>query len=479
MGRPEATRRAVLRGLAAAGLLGAVRPVAAWADTGSASGLGPLAAVSGGGLTTPLDPGWTAATRIFNSRFDDAAPLAVVAPTTVQEVVATLGVARDLGLRVAVRSGGHSYIGASAAGGAVVLDLRRLTGGIVVDPETVTVTPGSQLGPLQRTLAQTGRSVPVGTCPTVGVGGSTLGGGIGIDSRTDGLTCDRLVSVDVVLPSGEVVTATTTENPDLFWASRGGGGAVGVVVAMTLRTASARDRDVVAMTFADADAPAAVASAVRWTARQQRDVWATVTIASTGVDDVSATVLMITAKGQGTSAAADLVRLVGADPRAAQTTSLDPTGTLDLFARYSSQTPHPFVGGSDILRTVDETTAIAVVDAVRARRATGHAASAIVDPLDGAVTDLGAADTAFPWRGHTAVVQWIVDPLAADDTETDALAWLTDCHARVADRSDGGYANYAEAGAPADRWFGANTARLADTRRRHDPDGRIVSPWFD
>lgn len=479
MGRSEATRRAVVRGLAAAGLLGALRPVASWADTGSASGLGSLAAVTGGGLTTPLDPGYAAAKQVFNRRFDDATPIAVVAPATVEQVAATLGVAHDLGLRVAVRSGGHSYIGASTTDGAVVLDLRRLPGGTVVDAETVTVTPGSRLGQLQRTLAQTGRSVPVGMCPTVGVGGSALGGGIGIDSRTDGLTCDRLVSLDVVLASGEVVTASETENADLFWASRGGGGSVGVVVAMTLRTAAARDRDVVAMTFAEVDATAAVASTITWTAGQQRDVWGTVTVASTGADAVSATVLLMTPPGQGTSAAADLVRLAGTQPRASQTTGLDQTGVLDLFARYSSQTPHAFVGGSDVLRAVDETTAAAVVDAVRSRRAEGRAASAIVDPLDGAVGDVDIAATVFPWRAHAAVVQWIVDPLAADDTAADAAAWIDRAHARVAGASDGGYVNYVEAGATAQRWFAGNTARLAQIRRRHDPDGRIVSPWFD
>lgn len=478
MDRPEPTRRAVLRGLAAAGLLDVLRAVPARADTGSASGPGSFAAITGVGLTTRLDPRYATAKQVFNSRFDDATPLAVVAPTTVQQVAATLRVAGELGVRVAVRSGGHSYVGASTASGAVVLDLRRLAGGIVVNDETVTVTSGSALGPVQRRLAQSGRSLPVGMCPTVGIGGSTLGGGIGIDSRTDGLSCDRLRSADVVLPSGTVLTASETENPDLFWACRGGAGSVGVVVSMTFEATTVRDRDVVAMTFDDSAAAAAIASTVAWTAAGPRESWGTVTVATDGHDEVSATVLLIVPRGEGATAATDVTTRIGASPRASQTVGLDQTGILDLFAQYSSQTPHPFVGGSDVLRTVDDEVSVAVVEAVRARRAQGRAASAIVDPLDGAVADVAAPATVFPWRTHAAVVQWIVDPLAADDSASAACAWLSDCHERVRARSDGGYVNYAEAGAPPERWFADNTARLVDIRRRHDPDGRIVSPWF-
>ncbi|GAA2057601.1 FAD-binding oxidoreductase [Williamsia deligens] len=468
----------MLRGLAAVGLLGVVRAVPATADTGSASGPGSFAAITGGGLTTPLDAGYAAAKQVFNSRFDATTPVAVVAPTTTEQVSAAIGVARELGLRVAVRSGGHSYVGASTADGAVVLDLRRLAGGVVVDGETVTVTPGSPLGPLQRALAQSGRSLPVGTCPTVGIGGSTLGGGIGIDSRTHGLTCDRLRSADVVLPPGEVLTVSEGENPDLFWACRGGAGSVGVVVSMTFQTASARDRDVVAMTFPDEVAPAAIVSTTAWTAGRSRESWGTVTVATDGADDVSATVLLVVPRGEGAAATTDLTQRIGARPRASQTVGLDQTGVLDLFAQYSPQTPHPFVGGSDVLRTVDDAVAVAVVEAIRARRTQGRAAAAIVDPLDGAVNDVAASATVFPWRAHAAVVQWIVDPLAPDDTAAGATAWLSECHDRVREESDGGYVNYVEVGSLPERWFAGNTARLTDIRRRHDPDGRIVSPWF-
>ncbi|MGZ8178184.1 FAD-binding oxidoreductase [Williamsia sp. SKLECPSW1] len=482
MDHPAPTRRAVLGGLAAFGLLGITRPAAVSADTGSSSGSVSRAfdALIDVDVTTPADAAFATAKHVFNTRFDGALPVAVVAPTRADQIGSTLRLAGDLGLRVAVRSGGHSYVGTSTTTGTLVLDLRRLPGGVAIDASTrlVTVTPGTTLGQVQRALAPAGLSLPVGICPTVGTGGSTLGGGIGIDSRSAGLSCDRLVAAEVVLPSGDVVTATDRDHPDVFWACRGGAGAVGVTTSLTYRAATARGRDVVAMTFDDDAAVDAILGVAAWTATADREAWASVTVATDGADDVSATILVTCPQNQGVSAATDLVRVIGTSPRASQRVALDQTGLLDLLARYSPQTPHPFVGGSDVLRTLDEASAASVVDAIRERRLQGRRASAIVDPLDGAVTDIATDATAFPWRSHAAVVQWIVDPLAPDDPVTGATTWLGDCHARVAATSDGGYVNYVEPGMPPHRWFAGNTARLARIRRRHDPDGRIVSPVF-
>ena len=108
-------------------------------------------------------------------------------------------------LGVSVRGGGHSYIGASTADGTLVLDMRQLPGGVSYDANTglATISPAAELDSVQTTLAAQGRSIPSGSCPTVGVAGLTLGGGLGSDARLAGLTCDALVSASVVLPDGE------------------------------------------------------------------------------------------------------------------------------------------------------------------------------------------------------------------------------------------------------------------------------------
>src|SRR5262249_3538224 len=127
-------------------------------------------------------------------------------------------------LRVAPRSGGHSYIGGSTANGAMGVDLRPLPGDANYDasPGQITGTPATRRYTMHRTLAAAGRGIPTGTCPSVGAAGHALGGGLGAQSRHAGLLCDQLTSASVVLPSGQAVTASAASNPDLFWALRGG-----------------------------------------------------------------------------------------------------------------------------------------------------------------------------------------------------------------------------------------------------------------
>ncbi|BBY57008.1 hypothetical protein MSAR_01440 [Mycolicibacterium sarraceniae] len=133
-----------------------------------------------------------------------------------------------------------------------MIDLRRLPGGIDIDAgrNMVTVPPAADLDSVQAQLAASGRSIPSGSCPTVGVAGLALGGGLGSDAQRCGLTCDAMVSASLVLPTGAVVTASADDHDDLFWALRGGGGGnIGVVTSLTFRTFDAADRDVVTMTF--------------------------------------------------------------------------------------------------------------------------------------------------------------------------------------------------------------------------------------
>lgn len=113
--------------------------------------------------------------------------------------------------KIATRSGGHSYIGTSGAKGKLVLDLRRLEGGAGYDPATglARVTPAGTLYDVANVLGEQGRPIPVGTCATVGEAGLTLGGGLGVDSRQYGFTCDMLTAATMVLPTGEAITVTS------------------------------------------------------------------------------------------------------------------------------------------------------------------------------------------------------------------------------------------------------------------------------
>jgi FAD/FMN-containing dehydrogenase len=169
------------------------------------------------------------ARRVWNGLIDQR-PAAIVQCSGVADVLEALRFARDHDLLVAVRSGGHSVAGFGPTNGGLVIDLSSLRG-IRVDPATRTVRAqaGVTWGDLDRETQAFGLAVPGGIVSTTGIAGLTLGGGQGWLRRTYGMTCDSLLSADVITSGGEFVTASDTERADLFWALRGGGGNFGIV----------------------------------------------------------------------------------------------------------------------------------------------------------------------------------------------------------------------------------------------------------
>lgn len=166
----------------------------------------------------------------------DRRPAAVIRVANVSDVAAVINFARATDLELAVRSGGHSVGGHSGTEGGLVIDLRDLNG-IEIDGETSTVWAGTGLtsGEVTRAVEQHGLIVGFGDSGTVGIGGLTLGGGIGYMVRKHGLTIDSLLAAEVVTAAGDILIADETNHPDLFWALRGGGGNFGVVTRLKFR----------------------------------------------------------------------------------------------------------------------------------------------------------------------------------------------------------------------------------------------------
>jgi FAD/FMN-containing dehydrogenase len=194
-----------------------------------------LASKLRGELIRPGDAAYESARKVYNGMIDRR-PALIARCVDVADVISAVSFAREHGLTLAVRGGGHSGPGLGVCDGGLVIDLSRMKG-IRVDPaaRTVRVEGGCTWGDVDHATHPFGLATPSGFISSTGVGGLTLGGGIGYLARKYGLTIDNLLGVDVVLADGRLVTASAEENQDLFWAVRGGGGNFGVVTSFLFK----------------------------------------------------------------------------------------------------------------------------------------------------------------------------------------------------------------------------------------------------
>jgi FAD/FMN-containing dehydrogenase len=426
-----------------------------------------------GRLVLPSSPDYAAAKGVFNARFSGSTPTAVIAAASVADVRKAVAFASTHHIGISARSGGHSYIGASVLDQTMVIDLRGLPGGIDVDAGrgVVTVPPATDLDTVQTELAARGLSIPSGSCPTVGVAGLALGGGLGSDARRCGLTCDALVSASLVLPDGAMVTASAGDHDDMFWALRGGGGGnVGVVTSLTFRTFPATDRDVVTMSFPIESAAAVIVGWHSWLSAAARDIWGMVNITA-GDGPGRCTVILATPPGTGRSLADDMLAAAGLAASSSRTRTLDRVDFIHYFeGGDAARVPRAFVAGSDIIGEMTSAAADSIVAAMAAWPQSAGSATAVIESLSGAVGDIDPGGSAFPWRRQAASVQWYTEA-----TADAAISWLTAAHHAVASASVGRYINYPEAGDPLARYLGPNLERFTMIRREYDPAGVMRS----
>ena len=186
-------------------------------------------------LLRPGDPGYEEARRIHNGMIDKR-PALIARCRSAKDVVAALATARESGLEVSVRGGGHNVAGRAVCEGGLMVDLSLMTRAEVdADARTVRAQPGLNWGGLNEATQAHGLAVTGGTISTTGIAGLTLGGGFGWLMGKLGFAADNLIAAEVVTANGDIITASESENPDLFWALRGGGGNFGVVTEFEYR----------------------------------------------------------------------------------------------------------------------------------------------------------------------------------------------------------------------------------------------------
>ncbi|MGC4938307.1 FAD-binding protein [Kribbella sp. DT2] len=433
-----------------------------------------------GTVFRPGVTGYTASHQLFNPRFDSVQPAAVVRAGSVEDVRQAILFAKKNNLVCVPKGGGHSYVGASAVTNGMMIDLGPLRG-LTYASNAVQIGAGARLYDVHAYLDKYARSLPTGTCPTVGIAGLTLGGGLGIHTRTYGPTSDRVLSMQVVTADGMVRTASPTQNADLYWALRGGGGGnLGIVTSFRLATIGAGKLGFFRLTWPESQAAAVLKGWQRFAKEAPSTSWANLHITGTSSGGLSIHVVGVSTTGSATAAAAQLEWMIGAK---GATRSISVKTHLEAVKYLGGGTTSPregWLAGSDVLRgPMDATTISGVLGAVKTAAKAGVAASAIIDPLGGQAAKEPPGGSAWPWRSALGVIQWY-SGLPSPPTTAQlraAQAFVTNGHHAVTKFSAGGYINYLEAGRSNASYYGGSLARLHAIKQKYDPTNFFHAPY--
>jgi FAD/FMN-containing dehydrogenase len=437
-----------------------------------------------GSLVRPQDSAYAVDHRLYNTRYDDLRPTGIAYVSGADDIRTCLDFARRTATPLAIRSGGHSYAGWSSGDGRLIVDVSRLNS-IRLDGTTATIGAGAKLIDVYNTLGQQGRTVPGGSCPSVGISGLTLGGGHGVMSRSMGLTCDNLTGVTIVTADGHTREVSADAEPDLFWALRGAGnGNFGVVTSLTFATHAVPEVVSGYLTWPWSRAADVVRAWQSWGPDQPDAIWSSLHLDCSPGGSPTISVAMLSAGSRADlSAACDaladsagapassvslrshayvdaMFSYAGCSGLTAAQCHLGPDGRLDretYTARSDFYDADLSAGGIDTL--------LSQVQRLSGQSG-GGAGSIALTALGGAVNRPSATSTAFSHRSSRFLAQY----LASDALSS--TSWLATTYSALRRYASGGaYQNYTDPSLKNWRtaYYGPNAPRLTALKKQLDP----------
>ena len=443
-----------------------------------------------GDVVLPGSLDYDAVRKPFVAQFHGVRPQAVVLCESSNDVAETLRLAVRSGLQTATRSGGHCFAGRSSSEG-IVIDVSRLKS-VSVSDGVATIGAGARLGEVYASLNQRGLTLPAGSCPSVGIAGLTLGGGLGILGRKYGLTSDQLLGAQIVLADGRVVDCDASHDSELFWALRGaGGGNFGVVTSLVLRTHPASSATNFRLTWSFTHAAAVIEAWQAWAPAAPDELYASMLVtASADIERPPAIDLlgsMLGSEADTTALLDEFLARTGADPTSAfhqhmsreETTrywaDLEVTDRDDPGQEETLQHESLFLKSEFFRRPLPTEAIRQVLRNLADERLHGQSRELDFSPWGGAYNRVRDDATAFVHRRELFSLKHAttVDAASSNETKASARRWLTESWKSVRPWGSGHvFPNFPDP--TLEDWqhayYGNNYDRLLKVKRTYDPD---------
>ncbi|PKQ46008.1 FAD-binding oxidoreductase [Confluentibacter flavum] len=430
-------------------------------------------------LIMPLEPGYDEARSVWNGMVDKR-PAMIAKCTNVDDIKKCVNFAQSHNLLVSIKGGGHNVAGKAVCHDGLMIHLSQMNA-VIVDPvkRTVRVESGATIGELDKETQKFGLATPVGIVSKTGIAGLTLGGGNGYLARKHGLTIDNLLSVELVTANGDFISANETENPDLFWAIRGGGGNFGVVTSFEFKLHEIGPEIMAAQIFYPIEDAKKVFTFYR-------------DFTSNAADELAGYALIVRIPPadpfpeafQGKTAIALLVGYAGSlDAGKAALAPLENFGNpilrvimpmpyLALQTSFDQSAPNG-IRNYWKAHYMDDLTDEAIDVLVNHTRHFPGAFSAVgLEPFGGAITRVEENATAFPQRSASYILGIFSGWIEPENDEKN-INWTRELYNKMTPFASGGaYSNYLDHddSDKVSASFGSNYSRLQDVKSKYDPN---------